>query len=877
MEWKGASKILLKRVGKMNNKTNHQKQYLFLIVVIVVWAACFLKDDNYLRAAGKGFCISGLHTVTSNADSGLGSFRQSLMNASSGDTILFSAVVFSPSSPLTITLLSCLPTIVQDYLTIDASNAGVILDGSATSGEGCTGLGIEADNVRISGLQIVNFSGSGIELRGQNNTIGGDTTLGAGPLGQGTLICKNGGAGIALLDSGTLSNTIRGNLVGVDPAGVLDWGNGGDGIHINSASHNLITDNVISGNGGNGIQACCNTDSSYNTIGQNKIGVGTDGQLAIPNGQNGVWFHDGASYNIVGPGNIIANNGSSGVMIHTQASLGNTVTANSIFENDSGIFILEGGNGNISPPIIVGFDLSSGFVAGFSCPGCRVELFSDDDGQGQWFEGQSTVDSTGYFSFNKEDAFIGLHLTATATDNHGNTSEFSAPTSSASGSILIQKGNTNPILIFQTKKSNQLTGNGFSTLVSDLGDVPVPEDTVNCQSELGIKVMRATINEGDSWTIDWSQPEMEIAPSHDEFISMTIQAGMAPIYNLVFWDKAYYQANGPIDTPRFTKQEEIDRYLEFVDFIVGHFQDRIDAYELWNEPAWDGMPLQWIRIDDYISMTLQAIPRIRAIKPEAKIVVGSAAGLDAPEMHDWLFALVQNQDVMSKADILSWHPFFGASPEVEAYRQYYEGYPALVSQIKTLALSSGFTGEFRADELVYNSPDECPGDPCDPADYNYSDADAAKYMARAIVLHAGMGVAPGPLVGCHRQVAVPTKVLATTLDGARAAPFPFELTTTMTNVLSYTFSLPGGDRMIAFWDHNAAMDSYPESELTLRLPGFAGCKAHGIDVLTGIQQELLVFAEEDDLVIQDLLLHDYPLLVVLSAEVNVYLPVMFKQ
>ncbi|MBN1317608.1 MAG: right-handed parallel beta-helix repeat-containing protein [Anaerolineales bacterium] len=847
-----------------------------LVVTVVFLTMFFSVGDSRNSFAGKVLDVGCVRTVTSSADSGDGTFRQALFEASAGDTILFSSATFSPTNPATITLASCLPAIVQDNLTVDGSDAGVILDGNATCGQGCSGLGIEADNVQIYGLQIVNFPGNGIELRGQNNTIGGDENLVGGPLGRGNLLSKNGGAGIALLESGTYSNTIRGNLIGVDPAGALDWGNGGDGIHINSASYNLITENVISGNGGNGIQGCCNTGSSHNAISQNMIGVGNDGQQAIPNEQNGVWFHDGASNNVVGPGNIIAYNGGSGVMVHTPASRGNTITANSMFGNSNGIFLLEGGNSNISPPMIVEFDLPTGFLAGFSCAGCQVEIFSDDNGQGQWFEGQSTADSNGYFTFNKGSALTGPHLTATATGSAGNTSEYSSPTSGASGSATIQTGNTNRPTYYQSKKSIQLADNGFSTLVSGLWNLPNPEDPINCQSELGIKVMRATINEGDSWNIDWEQSEFDLDPANDAFFSMTIEAGMAPIYNLVFWDKATHQANGSIDTPRFTKQEEIDRYLEFVDFIVGHFKDRIGAYELWNEPAWDGMPLQWIRVDDYISMTLQAIPRIRTIRPDAKIVVGSVAGMDAPEMRNWLLTLIQNEDVMSLADAVSWHPFFGASPEDEQYRQYYAEYPALVSQIKTLARENGFTGQFRADELVYNSPDECPGDPCDPANYIYSDADAAKYMARAIVLHAGMDVAPGPLVGCHRQAATPTKILATLLDGAQAESFPFELTTTMTNVLSYTFSLPGGDRMIAFWDHNAAMEEYPQSELSLRLPGLAGSSAYGIDLLTGIQQKLLVSVEENDLVIHVLLLRDYPLLVLLKPDLKVYLPVVIK-
>jgi len=68
--------------------------------------------------------------VTSSADSGPGALRQALLDAQSGDTINFDPTVFPPSAPVTIFLTSGLPPVSQGNLTIDASNAGVVLDGS---------------------------------------------------------------------------------------------------------------------------------------------------------------------------------------------------------------------------------------------------------------------------------------------------------------------------------------------------------------------------------------------------------------------------------------------------------------------------------------------------------------------------------------------------------------------------------------------------------------------------------------------------------------------------------------------------------------------------------------------------------------------------
>ena len=67
--------------------------------------------------------------VTSASDSGPGTLRQVLTDAQSGDTITFDPSVFPPMRPVTIALTSGLPEITQGNLTLDASDAGVILDG----------------------------------------------------------------------------------------------------------------------------------------------------------------------------------------------------------------------------------------------------------------------------------------------------------------------------------------------------------------------------------------------------------------------------------------------------------------------------------------------------------------------------------------------------------------------------------------------------------------------------------------------------------------------------------------------------------------------------------------------------------------------------
>jgi hypothetical protein len=124
--------------------------------------------------------------VDSPADSGPGTLRQALQDATGPAVITFDPSVFPPDAPVAIRLSRSLPELNQGDLTMDASEAGVILDGSGiTAQELQVGLSITSDHNVVRGLQITGFSAAGIGLTGgaQGNTIGGDRAIGEAPLG----------------------------------------------------------------------------------------------------------------------------------------------------------------------------------------------------------------------------------------------------------------------------------------------------------------------------------------------------------------------------------------------------------------------------------------------------------------------------------------------------------------------------------------------------------------------------------------------------------------------------------------------------------------------------------------------------------------------
>jgi hypothetical protein len=102
------------------------------------------------------------------------------------------------------------------------------------------------------------------------------------------------------------------------------------------------------------------------------------------------------------------------------------------------------------------------------------------------------------------------------------------------------------------------------------------------------------------------------------------------------------------------------------------------------------------------------------------------------------------------------------------------------------------------------------------------------------------------------------------MAGTEPLDLPAEIESEATNIRSYSFSLPNGDRLLALWTDGVAVDDDPGINATVTLPGFSAQKMVGIDVLNSFQQELVTSTEDGNLVINNLLVKDYPIILHLS-------------
>jgi len=303
-----------------------------------------ISEQSTQQATQEYAKIAGACVVTTAADSGAGTLRWCLGNVESGITVTFDVSVFPPTAPVSIALTSPLPSIHQGDITIDASNAGVILDGSSLL-DG-NGLRLASDGNIVWGLQILHFPGSGVEIDDcENNLIGGDRAQGNGPVGRGNVISGGGGMGVMLSGSGTMSNTIVGNLIGTDVSGMNVLANQGHGVFLClGASNNRIGGmdprdrNIISGNLICGVTSMRGAHS--NQVIGNYVGTDINGTTALGGGGIGL-----GGFNQLIQGNLISGNPDAEAGVGDYGGCCNVIIGNLIGTDASGTRAIPNGAG----------------------------------------------------------------------------------------------------------------------------------------------------------------------------------------------------------------------------------------------------------------------------------------------------------------------------------------------------------------------------------------------------------------------------------------------------------------------------------------------------------------------------------------------------
>ncbi|MFN8000741.1 MAG: CSLREA domain-containing protein [Acidobacteriota bacterium] len=304
----------------------------------------------------------------------------------------------------------------------------------------------------VTGTVALGNNIDGVQLRSPSNIVGGTTA------GERNLISGNTEAGVYIVGAPATGNKVTGNYIGTDVTGTAALGNTLDGVAIQDAASNTVGGttagerNLISGNARIGvIIAGIGTD---NKVIGNYIGADVNG--AVLGNVIGDGVNVQSSNNIVGgttaaERNLIIGNGRNGVTIRLDTATGNKILGNSIFNNAAlgidlfplGLSVNDAGDADTGANKLQNFPVLTGLTnttitgtldslpANTTYP-VRIEFFANTsadasgNGEGEVFLGATSVAAPGAFNFNYTPVAGKPFITATATDNAGNTSEFSS-------------------------------------------------------------------------------------------------------------------------------------------------------------------------------------------------------------------------------------------------------------------------------------------------------------------------------------------------------------------------------------------------------------------------------------------------------------------
>jgi CSLREA domain-containing protein len=198
--------------------------------------------------------------------------------------------------------------------------------------------------------------------------IGGDT-----PNAR-NLISGNNEIGVIFSAAGTHDNVIQGNYIGVNTNATAKLGNSVGVVLFFTATNNSIIGNVVSGNVKRGIDLTTNgsppnNPPHANIVQGNIVGTDPSGTLDLGNGQanitvepvGGIVLSQGVYNNDIGgmapgQGNVVAFNYGAGIRLganssYSAAGVGNSILNNSVYSNNGLGIALADGTGILNTPL----------------------------------------------------------------------------------------------------------------------------------------------------------------------------------------------------------------------------------------------------------------------------------------------------------------------------------------------------------------------------------------------------------------------------------------------------------------------------------------------------------------------------------------------
>ncbi|MHB0856483.1 MAG: discoidin domain-containing protein [Anaerolineae bacterium] len=399
----------------------------------------------------------------------------------------------------------------------------------------------------------------------------------------------------------------------------------------------------------------------------------------------------------------------------------------------------------------------------------------------------------------------------------------------------------------------------------------------------------------------WVEKErgvLEVDSAADESITELAEHGVQTVMALGFGNRLYsgpdpkrmlpqlwewyYENPAPPTTP-----EALEAWGRYVRYMAEHFQDRVQHFEVWNEwniPAYYGAAPS---AEEYLAIAHTAIPILREVCPDAKVMLGSWAGFPhgmsswseeelARQEKENLYLRV-TKELAPEVDEIGWHPFYSQDPDT------LQAYPADAKALLAWLERVGFKGHCMVTE--WSTFAEYPAAPKPKGstfgEYKATEMDKAKYVAQVHVEHTALGLEsffcelfhidhPGDLSLTRRTFAADpiapqqpqaalyvTRNLATALEDLQPDTFGFTLETTA-QLRAYPMQGPE-DRVLALWQFGRPHDDSEGTPVDVWVD--VPCtQATGYEPLNGTAQNLVVERQGERSLLRGVLVRDYPLL-----------------
>jgi hypothetical protein len=206
--------------------------------------------------------------------------------------------------------------------------------------------------------------------------------------------------------------------------------------------------------------------------------------------------------------------------------------------------------------------------------------------------------------------------------------------------------------------------------------------------DLGTVWIRRTF----SWDAIEKEPEQWDFAEFDAYVDQGRAAGKK-ILAVLAYDADWIHRGEKYCPGIHVSAEQLPYYLRYVETVVRRYRDRVDAFEIWNEPNNRFMFWKGSR-EEFFALAGAAVRKIKEIDPSIKVLAGSFWLSPA----SYIRAMFRS-GALDRADALSFHPY-AASPRgtLRSYRR-----------LKKLCAEFGFAGEIWITEVGYATRGIYPG------------------------------------------------------------------------------------------------------------------------------------------------------------------------